>query len=172
MKNIVQILGLILIFGCNNNQSSESSIENTGNSEKIEEKKRLEIEFTSDSSYVKYWCSTEILKKTADSLDKLDLTDVAKFLGTFHRDCKNNAAYTEWSNELLFEVASKKPEFLLQLLFKNSSLDKELIKSEFESPIHDGIDLGKVIIEIEKANSPIKIRKEIVEALKKGELKY
>ncbi len=172
MKNIIQILSLILIFSCNNNKSSESNIESTRNSEEIEEKKLIEIKFTPDSSYVQYWCSTEILKKTAESLDKLNLTDVADFLATFHGDCKKNTMYAEWSNELLFEVANKKPDFILQLLLKNSSLDKELIKSEFESPIHDGIDLDKIIIEIEKANSPIKIKKEIVESLKKGKSKY
>jgi len=138
--------------------------------EQLEESK--EIQFKPDSSYAEYWCSIEILKKTAENIDQLEVTLVAEFLATFNRDCSNNIEYSEWANELLFEVANEKPDFLTQLLFKNSSLDKALIKHELESPIHDGIDLDETINKIEGTNSPIKIKEELIESLKIAKSKY
>lgn len=168
MKIIIQILTLVLFFGCGNNPSSEIKLNKNSDMEKRLGKETIELEFIPDSSYVKYWCSSEILKKTSESIDKLELIMVAEFLATFHKDCRDNPKYSKWSNELLFEVAIKSPNFLLQLLHKNDSLDKTLIKSKFESPINNSIELDEIIKKIESANSPLAIKNEVIEALRKA----
>jgi hypothetical protein len=172
MKSILQALILIIIFSCGDNQSTNEKFVATDLTKKGILEKPTEIEFISDSSYVKYWCSTEILKDTAESIDKLELSVVANFLATFHKDCMNNVEYSEWSNELLFEITNRNPGFILQLLYKNSSLDKELIKSNFESPIHDRFEIDEIIGKIEKTSSPMKIKNEIIAALKIAKLKH
>ena len=72
----------------------------------------------------------------------------------------------EWSNELLFKVAHNKPDLVLEILNKNNSLDKELIKDVFSNPVNSGFDIAEIIKRIEMVNSPGTIKDEIVESLK------
>ena len=143
MKNAIQIFSLILFISCNNNPTTKEEVNEHSNSEKINKKNPSTEEFVPDSTYVEYWCSTQILKKTAESIENLELATVAEFLASFHKGCKTNVEYSELSNELLFQVTERRPDYLLQLLFKNNSLDKDLIKGEFTSPIHDRIEVKK-----------------------------
>ena len=163
MKLTIQMLILILICSC-----GESQI---GNKEVVSQMSTNQKEFIPDSSYVDYWCSIKILKKVSENLNNLDLSTIAEFLASFHKDCSEDTKYSEWSNKLLFEVTKAKPDLLLQLLYKNDSLDKELIKREFENPINHDLDLVEIIHRIERANSPDKIKKEIIESLKKANSK-
>jgi len=89
------------------------------------------------SNHVRYWCSSEILLRTHENLEKLDLKTVAEFLATFSDSCRSNAEYSEWSNELLFEVLGRQPDRVIEILHKNSSLHRELIVEELSNPILD-----------------------------------
>lgn len=171
MKTLVQILILILMISCGENQTANKKVDEINNQNQKELNEPLKDEFKPDSSYVEFWCSLEVLKKTDESINNLDLTTVAEFLASFHKDCSNNVEFSEWSNELLFKVAKNKPDLLLQLLNKNDSLEKELIKNGFENPINDGFDLAGIIKKIEMTNSPKIIKEEIIESLKKAKEK-
>lgn len=107
-----------------------------------------------DSNYIDYWCSTAILLETEKNLGKLDIVLVANFLATFHESCKNNVEYSEWSNELLFLVISKKPDRVLELLSKNSSLSRDYILNELANPTHEQRDLDKIIESIREQKVP------------------
>ena len=166
MKTLIQILISIILISCGDKQPAKKEVNVAISQNKKEINLPIKEEFKPASSYVKYWCSIEVLKKTSENLNKLELVTVAEFLASFHKDCANNAEFSGWSNELLFEVAKNKPDFLLQILNKNDSLDKDLIKSEFENPIHDGFDINDIIEKIEMSNSPKEIKEEIIESLK------
>lgn len=162
MKTLIQILILIVLMSCGDKQPANKEVNSAISPNKKENNLPIKQEFKPDSSYVRYWCSMEVLKKTSENLNELDLVAVAEFLASFHRKCANNVEFSKWSNELLFEVAKNKPDFLLQILNKNDSLDKDLIKSKFENPIHDGFDITDIIEKIEMSNSS----EEITESLK------
>ncbi|MEZ4987051.1 MAG: hypothetical protein R2795_18765 [Saprospiraceae bacterium] len=166
MKTLIQILISIVLTSCGDKQPANKEVNTAINQNKKESNLPIKEEFKPDSSYVEFWCSIEVLKKTSENINKLDLVTVAEFLASFHKECANNVEFSEWSNELLFKVAKNKPDFLLKILNKNDSLDKDLIKSEFENPIHDEIDITDVIERIEMSNSPEKIKEEISESLK------
>ncbi|SER39068.1 hypothetical protein SAMN05444359_13930 [Neolewinella agarilytica] len=166
MKPLIQILISIVLISCGDKQSANKEVNTEINQKKKETNLPIKEEFKPDSSYVEFWCSIEVLKKTSENINKLDLVTVAEFLASFHNECANNVEFLEWSNELLFEVAKNKPDFLLQILNKNDSLDKDLIKSEFENPIHDGFDINDIIEKIEMSNSSEEIKEEITESLK------
>ena len=98
-----------------------------------------------DSNYVDYWCSIEILKKTYENLERLSLIEVGDFLATFHPSCKSNVEFSEWSNELLFEVLINYPNETLGILTKNNSLYRSQILSDLANPISDKIEIQSVI---------------------------
>ncbi|MEM9528550.1 MAG: hypothetical protein AAGA31_18190, partial [Bacteroidota bacterium] len=126
MRPISQLLALLLFLGCGNGQSQRQLAESS-EEDSVAVMQDLPIrKFVPDSSYLEYWCSIEVLKKTSDALEKLSLSDVGKFLATFHQGCDTNVEYLEWSSELLFEVVQRSPEYLIELLDKNNSLDKAL----------------------------------------------
>lgn len=172
MKTLIQILISIVIIGCADKKPVNIESKDAISKNKKDALFSTTKEFTPDSSYVELWCSMEVLKKTSESINRLDLITVAEFLASFHSECANNVEYSEWSNELLFEVAQKKPEFLLQLLNKNDSLDKDLIKSKFENPMHDGFNINEIIKKVELSNSPKEIKEEITNSLKIAKLKF
>lgn len=131
MKTIVPILISTLMISCGENQTANKKVEEIENHYQKELKEPLKDEFIPDSAYVEFCCSIKVLKNTDERIDNLDLKTVAEFLASFHKDCSNNVEFSEWSNELLFKVAHKKPDLLLQLLDKNDSINKELIKNGF-----------------------------------------
>jgi hypothetical protein len=163
MKYYTRIIALtyllIACYGCSNN-SSDNGIINIKSSSTIQkvdsgfsvEKQMARIQ--SDSSYLDYRCSIKILKTTNSRLDKLDLVIIADFLATFHHSCNSNVEYSEWANELLFKTLNRKPEIVLQLLIKNSSLDRNYILKQLESPINDAINLDSLVKKIKKVEKP------------------
>ena len=126
-----------------------------------------------DSSYVEYWCSTDVLRKTDSKLDQLDLVLVADFLATFHESCNNNLEYSEWSNELLFEVVRRRPDRFIELMGKNSSLRRDYIVKELASPIHDQIDVDITIEAMKELDVPYSAewKSIIIEALETAKVK-
>lgn len=168
---LIIISSLILIIACTEKKETKDQAPELTSAKKDTLIKKTESEFIADSSYLKYWCSTEILEKTANSLDELAVSTVAEFLASFHRDCSKNTEYSTWANELLFEVALEKPDFLLGLLHKNNSLDKKMIIDEFKSPVNDEINLEQILEKVEKSSGPIDIKKEIINALKMAQSK-
>lgn len=162
---MIILSGLLLIFACAEKKETKDLVAESTPTKKDTLINKSETGFIADSSYLKYWCSIEVLEKTANSMDDLAVSTVAEFLASFHRDCSKNAEYSTWANELLFEVAFKKPDFLLGLLHKNNSLDKGLILEEFKSPVSDEINLDEVLDKMEKSGGPNEIKKEVLNAL-------
>lgn len=171
MDHFIKILVLTFIYGCTNSQSANNVKQKEDGWEKEVSVATKDV-FQSDSSNVELWCSSKILGQTAESIEKLRPIHVADFLATFHKNCKNNVEYSQYSNELLFEIANRNPNMLLEVLTKNSSLDKELIVNEFKSPTHDGINLEETINRINQSTFKSDVQTEIIAALKIAKSKY
>ena len=157
---------LILLFACAEKKEVKEYVDELSSSTIDTSIKKNENTFTADSSYVKYWCSTKVLEKTANSIVELRASTIAEFLASFHRDCSKNTEYSVWANQLLFEVALRNPSSFMGLLHKNKSLDKELILEGLKSPVNNEINLKKILEKIEKSSGPADIKKEIIHALK------
>ena len=113
-------------------------------------------------------CSLEILKATADSLNELDKASISAFLSTFQKGCDKNVEYSEWSNELLFQVVEQYPKLFLKVLHENNSIDQKIILQELKTPVNDEIDLEQLIKSVEKASSNNETNKRVLEALFMG----
>ena len=107
-----------------------------------------------DSSYLDYWCSADILNKTEQNLERLDLILVADFMASFHADCQKHHGFRERANDLLFQVIRRKPDRVLELLSKNSSLSRTYIVYELAHPVRPQPGLDSVIVAIQKLNLP------------------
>lgn len=164
MKYLIPIFYIILICSCGKKRTSNNPVQSKVDTKQIETDTHISV-FQRDSSYVEFWCSSDILLKTDESIENLDLVTVAEFLSAFDRDCKNNVEFSQWSNELLFDVIARKPDMVIGLLSKNTSLDKDLIISTLEDPIHDGIDLMETIRSVKRSTFKNPIQTEIIEAL-------
>ena len=161
MNYIRYLVAISLLTSCS--ESPQNSLNDTAPVENDREAKEFiqllrpskNLEYSKlDSNYVDYWCSTNILSKTEKNINNLDLVLVADFLATFHKSCKNNAEYSEWSNRLLFKVISKRPDNFLELLSKNSSLSRDLIVDELKNPIFTQINLDQFSDHIEQLEIP------------------
>lgn len=162
---MIQMLFLIFIISCTETPEDRTTVEYLY---KGTPKIKLELDFVPDSSYLEYWCSIEVLEKTSKSIRNLELINVSEFLASFHSDCSKKTKFAKWSNKLLFDITREKPDMILQILDKNSSLDKQLILKEFESPAHDAIDIDEIVRELNKSKNTSKIKIEILTSLKKA----
>lgn len=113
-------------------------------------------------------CNATVLKSTANNIGKLSLTDVKIFLSTFDESCKNNAEYSEWSNELLFATLKTQPDLLLEAIANLHKSRMELILANLGAPIHDGIDLSALQIVVQNAQGLTSVKNLILLALKRA----
>lgn len=124
-------------------------------------------QFTPTKEYEAYWCSIDILKNlSSQSMDQLELTTIAKFVATFHQGCE--AEFLSQANPLLFKILENKPKHLMNILYKNSSLDKGLILENISNPLVDKVDFDNIMSKVESANSPEEMKKDFLMALNLG----
>ncbi len=110
-------------------------------------------------------CDILKVKILNDSIENLSQNIVNDFLMTFDQECKNNAEYSEWSNETLFLLLSRKPDLFLQVIQNSKGIDRKCIISEIENPIND-IDLNKIYTELKRVNMPSEFKESVCQALK------
>jgi len=110
-------------------------------------------------------CNSNILLQVYDHIGEIDSSLAIDFLNTFSNQCKNNAEFSEWSNELLFAFIQSQPTlFLNNLSFINE--DKlNYILQEIQSPVNDGIEVGLIKKEIQKTESNSSIKPSVLDAL-------
>ncbi len=88
-------------------------------------------------------CDTSKIKAVDEHLNNLNYQLVADFFCTLDSSCKNNAEYSEWSNEMLFKVLERSPSLFIKVLTTNPER-AGLIFDEIKHPIHDGLDVLKL----------------------------
>jgi hypothetical protein len=113
-------------------------------------------------------CNSTILTHISVNLDKpLKEDDILQFLLTFGSACKNNVEYSEWSNELLFEVLKKHTKATIHALNSGKGkIDKNYILKELRAPLHDQFDIGEIIKKVERVSDAPDIQREVIDALR------
>ena len=115
-------------------------------------------------------CDTKTLLYIHQSIDKLTEEAVSKFLDTFSEDC-NNAEYTAWSNQLLFDIIDKDVDLYMKVMQSKESDKIHIIMDELSNPLLD-YDYQLFYDRIKKSNASKNIKtyhmKALVEAAEKA----
>jgi hypothetical protein len=108
-------------------------------------------------------CRTDPLLTIHQNIEKLNKQMVLDFLRTFSVNCEANIEFSEWSNELLFNILSAEPELTLEVLSKNlNELDTVSIYQELESPLHDLIPIDSITTKIKQLNIDEQLKKSVL----------
>ncbi len=108
-------------------------------------------------------CDIEKVKIADSLLDNLTFEIVRDFLCTFDTSCKNNAEFSEWSNEVLFEVLEKSPSIYFKVIAKGQ-VNSKILLEEVQNPIHE-FDYQKIYDKIKATNARATIKSQYLNAL-------
>jgi len=112
-------------------------------------------------------CDGTILLSTSRNVGQLSQNEIVDFLLTFGSECRDNVEFSEWSNELLFDILDKQTEVTIKILEREESkIDIDAILDELASPVNDGINVTKLIPKVEKVKINDLLKREILARLK------
>ena len=115
-------------------------------------------------------CDGSIVLSTKEKVGQLTKKDISKFLFTFGKECRNNVEFSEFSNEVLFEVLDKQTELTLRTLEKEEKqIELDEILDDLSSPISDMITVKNLIPKVETAKINDRLKKLIVDRLRMAE---
>jgi hypothetical protein len=104
------------------------------------------------------------LSKNAGRVSQEEMVD---FLLTFGEECQTNVEYSEWSNELLFEMLEKQTELLVKTIaHQTKRIELAAILRNLEEPLHDRFNVKAIIAKVEKIKFDPDVKKEIIDRLK------
>lgn len=109
-------------------------------------------------------CDGAILSLTSDRIGKLTEKEIAVFLLTFGAECRNNAEYTEWSNELLFDVLGSQTQLTLTAIENEETIDLEEILEVIAAPLLDE-DIDNLMTKVKAAKADPKVREALLDKL-------
>jgi len=173
VKALFAIICCFFLFACSNVNNEKKQATTSGDeplTEQVGIQQSGAFEGEIDLSEKKR-CDSGIVLNTEENLDNLSDDLIYLFLYTFSEECKNNAEYGEFSNEVLFQVVNKYPEEFANNL-KKEDIYKELILKELTSPINDIIDVKSLYDHIKGTSIEDQLKSQILEALQIGLNKY
>ena len=107
-----------------------------------------------------------MLRSTSEKVGRLSQKEITDFLLTFGEECRNNAEYSEWSNELLFSILDKQTELIIKTIEKEEKrIEINEILDDLSSPILDP-NTKDIISKIEKIKIQKELKDKIIERLK------
>ena len=93
--------------------------------------------------------------------------EIMNFLLTFDDECQNNVEYSEWSNELLFEMLDNQTELTVKTIaYETKSIERVAVLKNLEEPLHDRFNIKSIIAKVEKVKFNAEAKREIVGRLK------
>ena len=112
-------------------------------------------------------CDMAKLLDVSKSVGRVTHQEIVDFLLTFGEECKNNVEYSEWSNDLLFELLEKQTELTVKTIaHQTQRIELAAILENLEEPIHDRFDLKTIIAKVEKVKFNPEMKNEIINRLK------
>jgi len=117
-------------------------------------------------------CDMAKLLDVSKNVGKVTHQEMVDFLLTFGEECQNNVEYSEWSNELLFELLDKQTELIVKTIAHQTKvIELAAILENLEEPIHDRFNLKAIIDKVEKVKFDPDVKKKIINRLKIAESK-
>lgn len=90
---------------------------------------------------------------------------ILSFLYSLGEECKNNVEFSEWSNEVLFNIVLANPEIFLKVMDSYSTnIELDWILKELEDPISDVI-IKEIYEKINNVNEYDSTKKLIIKSL-------
>ena len=117
-------------------------------------------------------CSSDILLATMRKIDSLNIEQIDLFIQTFSESCRNNVEFSEWSNELLYEVLNKDVEGLIRALEQSESIDLRMVLTEIETPVNDKYMPEDLIAKLATLDLNSPIADSVQKALQIAQSKY
>lgn len=115
-------------------------------------------------------CDTKVLIPISKNLGTAKQSEIRDFLMTFGKECRNNVEFSEWSNEILFDLLDKQTELTLQtIVVEGKKIEKSEVIKVLSSPLLDRVDAKKLKERIKKLEFDPALKREIIEALKAAE---
>jgi hypothetical protein len=109
------------------------------------------------------------LSKNVGGVNQQEMVD---FLLTFAEECQTNVEYSEWSNELLFELLEKQTELVVKTIaHQTKRIELAAILRNLEEPLHDRFNIKAIISKVEKIKFDPDVKKEIIDRLKVADSK-
>lgn len=111
-------------------------------------------------------CDGAVVLFTKNKMGKLTQREIKDFLLTFGQECRSNVEYTEFSNEILFDLLDKQTELLVKTMKRErSKIELNVIFEDLGRPINDEIDVRTILSKVDKVKVSGQIKKEIVNRL-------
>ncbi len=167
--NKILVYSLLILFTLSACKNKDKKIKEDKSDDYYEVLKKIENEKSDkqeDSKESNDLCDIAFLNEINEDIENVSYSKIESFLLSFNYSCKNNVEYSEYSNEILFNLLSKQTSQVIDVLIKNKNLNKSAILEEISSPISDIIDIDALISKIRKKDTLTKVEKEILEALK------
>jgi hypothetical protein len=178
MSRLLLLLSLTIILNicsCGNRTGDKNPSAAGSDSVVIpQENPTLSSEDTGYSTYLKFIhndslkCNTEVLIPITKNLRQGTLTDeeIYLFLRTFSTLCSRDAEYSEYSNELLFDMLNLQPErVIINMEREKRNIDIDYIIHELETPVNDGIDVKTIYVMVKNVKNNSKLKKDILKSL-------
>jgi|WetSurMetagenome_2_1015567.scaffolds.fasta_scaffold449815_1 hypothetical protein len=102
--------------------------------------------------------------ETANRLGHLTAEQISLFVMAFDTSCRNNAEFSEWSNELLFKVVQTQPQVFLKVLSTTDGFHRGLILRELKRPVNEP-DLDSVQAAVQSVRAYPKTRQRVLRSL-------
>lgn len=112
-------------------------------------------------------CDDKILLGASKKIGTLNQKEISDFLLTFGQECRDNAEFSEWSNELLFKILDKQTELTLTTIEKEQKIiEIKTILDDLSEPITDNVNIKSLISKIERVTFDDKLKNKIITSLK------
>jgi hypothetical protein len=111
-------------------------------------------------------CDINVLIPISKNLGHATKQQIRDFLLTLGETCKNNAEFSQWSNELLFDLLDKQTEITLRVIEQNEkNIELEVIFNDLENPLLDRVNIKDLRQRVEKIKLSTSLKQKILKAL-------
>ena len=150
---------LLILISCHNNGNKGSDIKQELN-EKLQKTTQIDK------------CDIQKVAELKRQLPSNTNYEIIKeFLMTISVKCKNNAEFTQFSNEILFKTLKVDPTNFLKVL-ENENIEKDEVYRMITTPISDNINLDEILKNIMALNIKSVEKTNTIKSLKKALNKY
>jgi hypothetical protein len=112
-------------------------------------------------------CNVKIVKSLQDSIAQASENLIVRYYQTFDTSCTRDVDFSEWSNQVLFDLLDKRTESALKALSAVNDFTRWLVLRELENPVNPEINLDALAKKISDVKEPSRIKTRVLVALKK-----
>jgi hypothetical protein len=110
-------------------------------------------------------CDDSILEKVSTERGVTEII-IKSFLLTLGQECSSNVEFSEWSNEILFQLLNNQTELTIKTIVDNQrEIDMSVVLEYLASPINDSVDPKAVASKVGGVEFDERLKKEMLTRL-------